>query len=74
MLTTLATLKSRLSIDRFDIKDDTLLSNLILLVTARFDNQTNRKLAYAQNITDDFQGDETELRLSRYFIPRRRAH
>jgi hypothetical protein len=66
MLTTLLTLKSRLSIDPFDIKDDTLLTNLILLVTARFDNQTNRKLAYAQNTTDDFQGDETELRLSRY--------
>jgi hypothetical protein len=66
MLTQLASLKSRLSIDPFDIKDDTLLTNLILLVTARFDNQTNRKLAYAQNITDDFQGDETELRLSHY--------
>ena len=44
------------------------ISNLIALVTARFDNQTNRKLAYAQNTTDDFQGDETELRLSRYPI------
>jgi hypothetical protein len=66
MLTQLATLKSRLAIDPFDIKDDTLLTNLIALVTARFDNQTNRKLAYAQNITDDFQGDETELRLSYY--------
>src|ERR1043165_5608509 len=66
MLTTLPTLKSRLSIDPFDIKDDPLLTTLIALVTARFDNQTNRKLAYAQNITDDFQGDETELRLSHY--------
>ena len=66
MLTQLATLKSRLAIDPFDIKDDTLLTNLILLVTARFENQTNRKLAYAQNITDDFQGDETELRVSHY--------
>src|SRR5438128_593370 len=66
MFTQLATLKSRLSIDPFDIKDDTLLTNLILLVTARFDNQTNRKLAYSQNTTDDFQGDETELRLSRF--------
>src|SRR5437870_3032417 len=68
MLSTLPTLKARLSIDPFDVKDDTLLTNLILLVTARFDNQTNRKLAYAQNTTDDFQVDETELRLSHYPI------
>src|ERR1041384_8013292 len=68
MLTTLPTLKSRLSIDPFDIKDDTLLTSLIALVTARFDNQTNRKLAYTQNTTDEFQGDETELRLSHYPI------
>src|ERR1041384_3670589 len=66
MLTTLPTLKSRLSIDPFDIKDDTLLTSLIALVTARFDNQTNRKLAYAQTPTDDSQGDEPELRLSHY--------
>src|SRR6516225_2088570 len=68
MLTTLPTLKSRLSIDPFDIKDDTTLTNLILLVSARFDNQTNRKLTYTQNTTDEFQGDETELRLSHYPI------
>src|SRR6516225_3086957 len=68
MLTTLPTLKSRLSIDPFDIKDDTTLTNLIALVSARFDNQTNRKLAYTQNTTDEFQGDETELRLSHYPI------
>ena len=73
MLTTLSTLKSRLSIDPFDIKDDTLLTNLILLVTARFDNQCNRKLAYAQNITDDFHGDETELRPSHYPIDESQA-
>ena len=39
MLTQLATLKSRLSIDPFDIKDDTLLTSLIALVTACFSNQ-----------------------------------
>jgi hypothetical protein len=68
MLTQLSTIKTRLAIDPYDIKDDPLLTNLIALVSARFDNQTNRKLTYTQNTTDEFQGDETELRLSHYPI------
>ncbi len=52
MLTTLQTLKTRLAIAQYDATDDTLL----------------RKFGYAQNVVDEFQGDERELRVSRYPI------
>src|SRR5438876_2490735 len=66
MLTTLPTLKSRLGIDAFDVKDDAVLTNFIQLVSARFENECNRKFGYAQNTVDEFQGDETELRVARF--------
>ena len=73
MLTTLTTLKSRLGIDAFDVKDDTVLTNFILLVSARFESVCNRKFGYAENVTDEFQGDETQLRVSRYPIDETRT-
>ena len=68
MLTTLQTLKIRLAIAQYDAADDTLLTNFILLVSARFENDCNRKFGYAQNVVDEFQADERELRVSRYPI------
>src|SRR5258708_20269544 len=66
MLTTLPAIKSRLALDDSDVRDDALLTNFIALASARFENECNRKFGYAQNVADEFQGDETELRLSRY--------
>src|SRR6266404_1924785 len=68
MLTTLSTVKSRLGLDESDVKDDALLTTFIKLATARFENECNRVFGYSQNIVDEFQGDETELRVSRYPI------
>jgi hypothetical protein len=68
MLTTLTTLKARLGIDTFDVKDDAVLTSFIQLVSARFENECNRKFGYAQNTVDEFQGDEMELRVSRFPI------
>jgi len=68
MLTTLPTLKTRLGIDAFDVKDDAVLTNFILSVSARFENECNRKFGYVQNTVDEFQADETELCLSRFPI------
>jgi hypothetical protein len=68
MLTTLSNVKSRLALDDSDVRDDTLLTNFIKWVSGRFENDANRKFGYAQNVVDEFQGDETELRVSRYPI------
>lgn len=68
MLTTITSVKARLGIDTADVKDDALLTNLIALVSARVENECNRTFGYAQNVTDDFEGDETELRVSHYPI------
>src|SRR6266478_2730046 len=56
MLTQLLTVKSRLALDEFNVQYDTLLTNAIKAVSARFDRETNRTLArrppklLAQNI------------------------
>src|SRR6266403_1855453 len=68
MLTQLTTIKSRLSLAEFDIKDDVLLTNFIALVSARFENDCNRLFGYKLNEADEFQADETELRVRRYPI------
>ncbi len=68
MLTTLASVKARLALDDSDVRSDALLTNFIALATARFENDCNRKFGYLQNAMDEFQGDETELRVSRYPI------
>ena len=68
MLTTLSSLKSRLHLADADVQDDAFLSSLLALVSARFERECNRSFGYLQNATDDFPGDELELRVSRYPI------
>jgi hypothetical protein len=67
MLTTLTLVKARLGLPDADVKDDDLLTQIIALVSARFENECNRKFGYASQV-DEFEGDETELRVSRYPI------
>jgi hypothetical protein len=64
MLTQLSTIKARLAIDPVDLKNDAILTNALRAVTARFDRETNRTLARTVNVMDEFQADETEIRLS----------
>ncbi len=68
MLAALATLKSRLGILETDIQYDTLLTNAIKAVSARFDTETRRSLARQVDATQEFFPDDTEIILTRYPI------
>jgi hypothetical protein len=68
MLTQLLTVKSRLAIDEFDLKYDTLLTNAIKAITARFDKECNRSLERTVNATEEFSAHELELPLPRFPI------
>jgi hypothetical protein len=66
MLTTLASVKSRLSLP--DNTFDDLLTAAIKSVSARFDNETNRTLARTENAIHEFDPNDTELSPSCYPI------
>jgi uncharacterized phiE125 gp8 family phage protein len=66
MLTQLSTIKSRLAIT--DTAQDALLTSAIKAVSARFDKETNRTLARAIDITDEFFPDDTEIPVRCYPI------
>jgi len=68
MLTQLATLKARLKIEESYLVDDELLTNFIKLVSGRFQLQCNRLFERAENVTEEFAADETEIRCARYPI------
>ena len=61
MLTTLASVKSRLQILDTDTTYDALLTTAIRAVSARFDKETNRTLARTENATYEFDSADTEL-------------
>ena len=61
MLTTLATLKSRLALDPLDPAPDALLTAVIQAVSTRFDRETNRTLARTENATYEFPADSAEI-------------
>jgi hypothetical protein len=64
MLTQLATVKTRLGIT--DSVNDTILTNALNAISARFDKETNRTLARTANATFEFDGDKTEIVLPIY--------
>jgi hypothetical protein len=61
MLTQLATIKTRLAIPTEDTQYDTLLTNAIQAVSARFDKETNRTLARTESATHEFDPGDTEI-------------
>src|SRR6266481_4710098 len=61
MLSTLATLKTRLAIEEFNVEFDSLLTNTLDAISARFDHECNRTFARAENITHEFAGDDLEV-------------
>lgn len=63
MITTLATLKARLGLEDADVKDDALLTQFLQYITGRFDNECNRVFGYTLNAVEEFEGDETEIRV-----------
>ena len=68
MLTQLLTVKTRLGISEFEVKDDSILTNAIKAISDRFDKECNRTLARSVDHVEEFPADEAELRLSCYPI------
>jgi hypothetical protein len=61
MLTLLTTVKTRLGIDDFDVQSDSILTNAIRGVSARFDRECGRNLSRTVNAVQEFSGDATEI-------------
>jgi len=61
MLTQLSTIKARLGIDPVELRHDSLLTNAILAVSARFDKECNRALGRTVNATHEFDGCDREI-------------
>jgi len=61
MLTTLTTLKSRLSILDSETLYDALLTSAIKAISARFDKECRRTLARTANATFEFHAGQTEI-------------
>ena len=68
MLTTLPTIKLRLSLSLADTTYDTILVNALGAITARFDAETNRTLARTVDDTHEFDSDQTEILVPCYPI------
>src|SRR2546423_5256980 len=68
MLTQLSTLKTRLRIDQFDLQYDAILTSAIKGASQRFEKECNRTLARTVGVTEEFTGDETEIRVACYPI------
>jgi hypothetical protein len=66
MLTTLATLKTRLEIDQFDLSHDAILTSALTAISSRFDKETNRTLARTVNFTQEFDAADTQICLQCY--------
>lgn len=66
MLTQLTTVKARLGIADEDVSNDPLLTNTILAVSEIFEKECNRVFGRAENVTQEFDADETEIILARY--------
>ena len=61
MLTQLTTVKARLALDPFDTTYDALLTSAIVAISARFDRETHRTLARAENVTCEFPADAIQI-------------
>lgn len=66
MLTQLSTVKSRLNI--LDSSDDATLTRVIGAVSAQFEKVCNRRFGRTANATEEFEADETEIRVACYPI------
>ena len=66
MITLLSTVKARLGIGDFDLKDDAILTNTIRALSARFNKECDRTLARTVNAAQEFGGEETEIKLASY--------
>ena len=68
MLAQLSTVKARLTIADLDTTSDTLLTNALKAVSARFDQECNRTLARTENAVCEFDAVATEICVPAYPI------
>ncbi len=68
MLTQLATVKNRLAILETDLQYDSILTNTINAVSARFDRECRRTLARTENFTQEFPPELTHISAACYPI------
>jgi hypothetical protein len=66
MLTQLTTIKTRLGLSDFDVKDDALLTNFIKAFSAQADNECRRTLARMADTTQEFNPAEPHILLASY--------
>ena len=61
MLSSLPSVKARLSIPDLDVQYDDLLTTALTALSSAFDKYTNRTLSRTANITHEFAGNDTEI-------------
>jgi hypothetical protein len=66
MLCQLTTVKARLGIDDFDVKNDSLLTNTIRAVSDVFEKECNRRFGRTIDATQEFDANDTEIILETY--------
>lgn len=64
----LAAVKARLAIDQANTDEDSILTNAIAAISARFDRETTRTLARSAAATYEFNAEEREILPPRYPI------
>jgi hypothetical protein len=68
MLTQLATIKTRLRLNSFDLEDDVFLTGLIKHASGRFAKECNRVFERGVDVLFEFRGDEMNISPDRYPI------
>lgn len=68
MLTQLATLKTRLRLNSFDVDDDALLTGFVNHASGRFAQECNRIFERAAGVTFEFRANEMSIAPDRYTI------
>jgi hypothetical protein len=66
MLTQLLSVKTRLGLSEFEVKDDGILSNAINALSTRFDQHCNRQFARAVDAMEEFSAAQTQLAVAAY--------
>jgi hypothetical protein len=65
MLAELNTIKARVGLELTDTEDDVLLTGMLAHCSGRFDLECNRTFARGAGVTEEFEGNGTELRPAR---------
>jgi len=61
MLTQLSTIKARLGISEYDVQYDSILTNALKAISARFDKECNRTLARTVDAEEEFDANDCEI-------------